>query len=167
MTNEKQFKKPVDFDELYPGRFIKSGEFQGKKVTLTIADVNIEELGMDAQKKIKGVISLRETQKQWVLNRTNGECLKAMFGRRVTDWVGKRVTLFPMEYQGETAIRVWGSPELAADMTVTIALPRKRPFDMVMHATGGKKSKPAPEPVAETIEELEDPPFDPDYDPGF
>jgi hypothetical protein len=147
MTNEKPLKKPVDFDELYPGRFIKSGEFLGKKITLTIADVNIERLGMDADKKVKGIVAFRETDKQWVLNRTNGECLKAMFGRTVSGWVGKRVTLFPMSYQGETAIRVWGSPELASDQVVTIALPRKRPFDMTMHAPAPKgkaTSKPTP-----------------------
>ncbi len=47
-----------------------------------------------------------------MLNRTNGECLKAMFGRDTGEWIGKRVTLYPAEYQGETAIRVKGSPDM-------------------------------------------------------
>ena len=41
--DQKTLPKPVDWDELYPGRFLKAGEFKGKKPTLTIAAVNIEE----------------------------------------------------------------------------------------------------------------------------
>ena len=143
MTNESKIKQVVDFDELYPGRFIKSGEFQGKKVTLTITDVITDELH-DAQagKKRRGIVSFRESEKQWVLNKTNGLCLKAMFGRCVVDWIGKKITLYPADYMGDTAIRVWGSPDIEADFTAKIELPRKKPFDMVMHATGKKSVKP-------------------------
>jgi hypothetical protein len=49
--------KPVDWDELYPGRFIKAGEFKGKKPTLTIKDVDVESLaGDDGKEKVKGII---------------------------------------------------------------------------------------------------------------
>lgn len=130
---QKSFPKPVDWDELYPGRFIKAGEFKGKKPTLTITDVKVDELIGDKGPQVKGVISFKETEKQWALNKTNGICLKEMFGRKVQEWVGRRVTLFASTWDGEECIRVWGSPELADDREVTIALPRKRPFAMTMH----------------------------------
>lgn len=136
----KTFPKPVDWDELYPGRFIKAGEFKGKKPTLTITDVKIEELVGDKGPQIKGVISFKESEKQWALNKTNGICLKELFGRKVQEWVGKRVTLFAAMWDGEECIRVWGAPHLTEDREVTIALPRKRPFTMTMH-------KPAARPV--------------------
>ncbi len=136
----KQLPSPVDWDQLFPGRFIKAGEFQGKKPTLTIAAVKIDELVGDKGPQIKGVISFNQTPKHWALNKTNGICLKEMFGRKVQEWVGKRVTLFAGMWDGEECVRVWGSPDIAADMEVKVALPRKRPFAMTMH----KVTKNAP-----------------------
>jgi len=70
---------------------------------------------------------------QLVTCKTNGLCLKAMFGDRLQNWVGKRVTLFPGEWNGEPCIRVWGSPDIPADISVDIRLPRRKPFRMTMH----------------------------------
>lgn len=130
---QKVLPKPVDWDELYPGRFIKAGDLKGKNVTLKIASVSIEELIGDKGPKIKGIITFDKTDKALALNRTNGICLKAMFGKKVQEWVGHRVTLFPSQWNGEDCIRVYGSPELAADTVVSIVLPRRRPYDMTMH----------------------------------
>ena len=90
-------KRVVDFDELYPGRFIKAGSLKGQKVTLQIADVHVEYLEGDAGKKWKGVVTFHKTEMQLVLNKTNGTCLKEMFGREVPKWIGRWVTLFPSE----------------------------------------------------------------------
>lgn len=129
----RMFEKPVDWDQLYPGRFIKTGDLLGKNVTLKIASVDLDELEGDTGKKVKGVISFDGTEKQLALNKTNGICLKEMFGRKVQDWVGKRVTLMPSLWNGEECIRIYGSPDLAEDKEITIQLPRKRPMKMTMH----------------------------------
>jgi len=163
-------KKPVDWDELYPGRFLKAGELQGRFVTLTIADLDLEELESDAGKKIKGVLSFKETTKQIPLNKTNGICLREMFGRKVSEWIGKRVTWFPGEWNGEPCIRIYGSPHLDKDRDIEVALPRRKPTRMTMHAVrpngGQKRSPPAQvrEPVnvpgAGTMDDSEPPPDD-------
>ncbi len=152
-----KLKKPVDFDQLYPGRFLKSGELLGKKVTVTIADVELDELEGDKGKRIQGIIFLRESNKQIVLNKTNGLCLKGMFGRKLSDWVGKRITIFQdqVRFGADTvdAIRIWGSPDIERDMQVTITLPRKKPTQMTMHKTGNAKETATLEtesPPAET-----------------
>lgn len=145
-------RKPVDWDELYPGRFIKAGDLRGKQVTLTISDVDKEQLESDQGKKVKGVISFRETEKQLALNKTNGLCLREMFGRLLVEWVGKRVTIFPGEWNGEACVRVWGSPDIERDKDVEIRLPRRKPFPMTMHKVserGGRKSAPEPPPEPE------------------
>jgi hypothetical protein len=130
-------KKPVDFDELYPGRFVKAGIIGDKRPTLTIAAVDVERLaGSDGKEATKGVVSFVGKDMQLVLNRTNGTCLREMFGRRVQEWVGKRVTLFRSQWQGEDCIRIWGSPDIAADMAISIELPRRKPILMTMHKTG-------------------------------
>src|SRR5688572_28279456 len=121
----KILAKPVDWDELYPGRFLKAGEFKGKQVTLRIASVDVEELIGDKGAQIKGIISFVKTDKKLALNRTNGICIKEMFGKKLPEWVGKRITLFPSQCNGEDCIRVWGSPDIPADKEIMVSLPRK------------------------------------------
>lgn len=160
---QKALPKPVDWDELYPGRFLKASEFKGKQVTLRISEVRVEELVGDKGPQIKGVISFERTEKQWALNKTNGICLKSMFGSKVQQWVGKRVTLFPAMHDGEPAIRVWGSPDIEHDMEVQVALPRKRPFMMTMHRTGtGARPAASAQPAAPVAA----PPSEPEREPG-
>lgn len=142
----------VDYDELYPGRFIKAGDLRGRDVNLTITKVRADELEGQKGKQVKGVLSFKETKKELVLNRTNGECIKAMFGRKLADWVGKRVTFYPAAIQSEVAdlaVRVRGSPDLAADVTFSLALARKRPRDVTMKKTATGKVAPAPAPEPE------------------
>lgn len=134
----RRFPKPVDWDELYPGRFIKAADLKGQNVTLTIAAVDLEELEGDKGKQIKGVVEFERTEKMLALNKTNGICLKEMFGKKVQEWVGKRVTLMPSSWNGDDCIRIYGSPDLAADKDITISLPRKRPIPMTMHKTQPK-----------------------------
>jgi len=141
----RTFADPTDWDQLYPGRFMKAGEFQGKKPTLTITAVKLDELEGNKGKQVKGIISFKETEKALALNRTNGICIKAMFGKKVQEWVGKRITLFAGTWNGEDCIRVWGSPDIPAEFNAKVELPRKRPFDMTMHKVvkGGPQSVPS------------------------
>src|SRR6266403_1205482 len=132
----RKLRKPSVFDELYAGRFIKAGELLGKKVTLTISDVDLEELQDDAgAKKAKAIISFKETEKKLVTCKTNGICLKEMFGKTLSNWIGKRITLFEDLWNGEACTRIWGSPDIEQEFEVEVALPRRRPFKKTMHRT--------------------------------
>lgn len=159
-----RFPKPVDFDQLYPGRFLKSGELLGKKVTVVIDDVSIDELEGDRGKRVQGILYLRGKAKQIVLNKTNGLCLKGMFGRKLGDWIGKRIVIFQgtTKFGADTVdcIRIWGSPDIERDMAVTITLPRKKPFTMTMHKTNGGRAAETREPGADD----EAPPADDEVD---
>jgi hypothetical protein len=131
--NVKKHPKPTTYDQLYPGRFIKAAELLGKKVTVTIADVELEDLEGEDGKKTKCIISFRESPKKLVACKTNGLCIKEMFGKELANWMGKRITIFEDVWNGEPCIRVWGSPDIESEMKVTVSLPRRRPFDKVMH----------------------------------
>jgi hypothetical protein len=142
-------KKPVDYDELFPGRFLKAGLFKGKKVTLTITDIDIEEMPQEKGKdRVRGIVSFKETKLQWVMVKTNGECVKAMFGKSLKGWIGKRIVLqSEKDYFGRDivdAIRVWGSPDIETDMDIEIKLPRKKPRQRTLHAVQ-KDSQSDPE----------------------
>jgi hypothetical protein len=135
--------KSLDYDQLFPGRFLKAGEFLGRSVTLTISGITLEDLPQETGgTKARGIIAFVETKKSLVLNRTNGEAFKAMWGRDTGAWVGKRVTLYPAPWNGDVAIRVQGSPDLEADLDFELKLPRKRPLAMRLLKTPDKKSNP-------------------------
>ena len=88
------------------------------------------------------------------INRTNGACLKEMFGPRLADWIGKRVVLYPtttkMPKPGkhglsdEPCIRVRGSPDIAADISFELRLPQRGAQMVALKATGKGKPTAAP-----------------------
>ena len=143
MTTEK---KPKTFEDLYPSRFLKASDLQGKKPTLTIRDVETEMIETETGPKLKAILMFAETEKQEIAAKTNGLCLKAMFGSTLSNWIGKRVTLFEGEWNGEPAVRVWGSPDIENDFDVPIALVLKiqgkvktKKFTMTMHKVAPRK----------------------------
>lgn len=129
----------MDFDKLFPGRFLKAGQFAGKDVTLTLTKVVLEQLEGGAKGvETKAIVSFSERPLQLVLNKTNALALKAMFGRETDAWVGKRVTLYPenIEFEGnDLAIRVRGSPDLPANLTFELKLARKKPRQVTLQKT--------------------------------
>lgn len=142
MTDHDNTRKPVNYDELFPGRFLKAGLFVGKNTTFTVRDYDVEKLPQDDNKeKTRGIISFRETELQLALNSTNGQCLKAMFGATLANWVGKRVT-FCAEKDRDPggggmvdAIRVFGSPDIDRDMSIEVKLPRRKPKTRTLKCT--------------------------------
>jgi hypothetical protein len=179
----------MDAALLNQSNYIKSIEFKGRDVTLTIAGVKLEDLEDDKNVvKRKGVVYFVETKKGWIVNVTNTKALIAMFGRETDNWVGKKVTLFPeANSQSESgfAIRVRGSPDLPKDVTFTLKLARKSPREVTLKALGknGKangKAAPAtsnsraaapppqePEPREPGVPDDEPPPSDPNEPPLF
>lgn len=144
----------LDYDQLFPGRFIKAGDLQGRDVTLTISGIELQELPNDKGGDItRGVISFERTKKQWVINRTNASCLRAMWDRDTSAWIGKRVTLYATEVsfgkERVLAIRVKGSPDIERDTQVEVKLPRRRPTTVTLRKTQprpGSEPEQPPEP---------------------
>jgi hypothetical protein len=162
----------LSYDELFPGRFLKSGLFKGKDVTLIIRDVRIEEMPDErGGNKIKGIISFERTPLELILNRTNGEAFKKMFTADCDAWKGKRVTLYAAPWRdpsGEdtTCIRVRGSPDIAANITYELRLARKKPSKVTLLKTPStvpvaqattKQAPPPPPPAPAPAEESVDP----------
>lgn len=144
--------KPQNYDELYPGRFLKAALFKGKQVTLTIADIFTEGLAAEEEEDKSGeseppavILAFRETKKQLVIPKTNAFCLMSMFGKRLADWVDKKVVFFPSttRMMGKTidCIRIWGSPHISSDMPLSIPQGLRKPLKMTMHAM---KTNPGP-----------------------
>jgi hypothetical protein len=151
MSNEEEKKRPGSWDEMFPGRFLKAGLFKGKAVTLTIEDVTLEQLPSDkGPDQTRGVLSFKQTPMQLAINKTNGLCLRAMFGKVPTEWIGKRVTFVPEldKFGKETvdAIRIQGSPDMAEAISVEIRMPRKKPKTRRLVVTGKNSKQDDPPP---------------------
>jgi hypothetical protein len=65
-----------------------------------------------------------------------------MFGRETDEWVGKRITLYPTTFNDEPCIRVKGSPDIEADLSFELKLPRKAPKATRLVKTKASKAAP-------------------------
>ena len=167
----------LSYDQLFPGRFIKAGEMTGKPVTLKIKSVALDVMeSEDGTEQMQAVVNFVEIKRQWALNKTNAQCLVAMWGFDSSDWVGKRVTLFAeRDTSGMSAsgvcLRVAGSPDIDGPVKAEIKLPRRRavtrtltrtakPTAMTDEVTGevGETAPQAPQDAPESASE----PFDVD-----
>lgn len=150
---------PDTYSELYPGRFLKADMLKGRKVTLTIKGIVLEDLiGETGKPAAKVVVSFIERPLELVLPKTNGECLKRMFGNNPNHWIGKKITLFPTTTRFGSAtvdcIRIWGSPEIDADMDISIPQGRRKALEMTMHKVtvkNGNEAAPS-KPPAQAID---------------
>lgn len=148
--SDNELPRPVSYDDLYPGRFLKAADLKGGKVTLRIREVRTEMLADErGGEKIKAVVAFERTDKAMVLCKTNGLCLKAMFGSKLSAWVGKRVTIYPVPnvFKGNDAIRIWGSHDIERDLDIDIVLPRKKPKRATMHKMAAAVRQPEPPPA--------------------
>lgn len=146
---------PDTYSELYPNRFLHADQLKGGKVTLTIERMNIEVLEGEKGKSAKVIATFAKPQSpalakmalDLVLPKTNGECLRRMFGNNPREWAGKRITLFPSktECMGEIVdcIRIWGSPDIAEDLSITVPQGRKKALQMTMHKIEAKNGHAA------------------------
>ena len=80
-------------NELFPSKYLKAGDLQAAQVAVTIASLEIEEVGMD--KEEKPVLHFNSTKKAMVLNLTNYNSIAEMFGEETDQWTGKQIVLFP------------------------------------------------------------------------
>jgi hypothetical protein len=140
---------PDTYSLLYPGRFLKADLLMGKRVTLTIKNIDVQELiGENNEKKAKVIVSFSERPLEYVMPKTNGFCMKRMFGDNPHGWIGKRITIYPTTTKfgrdDVDCIRIYGSPDIAEDMPITVPQGRKKAWETVMHRVATKAQAAAP-----------------------
>lgn len=114
----------MKLSEAYPSKYLTAEELDND-VTVTISDVDCEEIGQGAQKSRKLVLSFQGKKKKFVVNKTNAKTIADVLGTDETDdWIGQRITIGPteVEFQGEmvNSIRVRrkkpsSAPKMTAD----------------------------------------------------
>jgi hypothetical protein len=92
--------------EAFPSQYLKAADLNGRNVTLTIKNVDLETIGDDR----KPVAYFEGKEKGLVLNKTNANTIAFAYGDDMDEWRGGEIIIFPTttDFQGRTvdAIRV-------------------------------------------------------------
>jgi hypothetical protein len=100
----------MHIDQLYPSRFLKCSDLDGKAMRVTVAALKKEDVGGEA----KVVMSFTNGTKALILNKTNARSIAKVHGDETKNWVGKDITLVPaqVDFRGDIvdAIRVRTAP---------------------------------------------------------
>ena len=96
----------MNIDDSFPTAWLKADDVE-KDIDLTIKGVSQERIGQ-GEDDFKPVVYFLETEKGLVLNVTNKETIKKLYGKETDDWQGKRITLFQtqVEYQGKPTLAI-------------------------------------------------------------
>lgn len=123
----------MNFDDLYPTPYLKASELENGVGTFTIKSVARETLEIEGEQEDKVVMSFEEIQPRLVLAKVNAICIRQMFGKDVTGWIGKRVTFYGtttiMPYakrRDEPCIRVLGSPDIDDEVVCEWTPPKRK-----------------------------------------
>jgi hypothetical protein len=94
------------------GTYLKADDLHGEDWELSIAGWEKREMDQtdfetgEKYKKWKAILSFHGEERKLVLNATNANAIKAAYGDRYDDWVGKVIIIFQGEWNGKPALRV-------------------------------------------------------------
>lgn len=90
----------MNIDTAYTSKRLKAVDMgDNGEITLTIRAVEMEEVKGQNGKEWKPVLHFHEIAKSLVLNVTNKESIKSLYGAMTENWIGKRVTFFTIPVQ--------------------------------------------------------------------
>jgi hypothetical protein len=120
--------------ELFPSRFLKHPDLQGRPQVAIIKDVIREDVGDEA--KQKPVIYFRGKEKGFVCNATNYDIIADAYGDETDDWAGQPIELYPtrVPFKGQLTD------------TIRVRIPSAK-------STPAREPAPKPAPVARTLDD--------------
>lgn len=96
----------MNINEVFPSKYLKAADLQGRQVTVKIDHAEQELVGDDR----KLILYFQGKEKGLVCNKTNANNIAYLYGPDTDDWRGCEITLFEamVDFQGKTvaAIRV-------------------------------------------------------------
>lgn len=97
----------MNINNSFPSNYLKAADLQGKRITLTIREVTVENVGKDD----KPIVYFEGKEKGLCLNKTNSITITEIAGTPETDnWTGTKIVLFSakVDFQGQRvdAIRI-------------------------------------------------------------
>jgi hypothetical protein len=119
----------MHIDQLYPSRFLRAADLNGKPLRVTIAGLKREDVGGEQ----KVVLSFTDGSKDLILNKTNGRAVAKALGDETSSWPGKDIILVAtqVDFRGDLvdAIRVRAAPAVRTARPAPAAEAEEPPFD--------------------------------------
>jgi len=143
-----------NIETLFPSRWLKASDLQGKEPVVTVKTVKYEPVGQ--KQEMKAVVYFERVAKGLVLNKTNANRITQIAGSGVTEeWAGVQIKLFAtmVEFQGEPTEAIRIRPVKASK---TNGL---RPAEVLPSFTA-----PAPKPPVQADDIFGEPPREPGDD---
>ena len=86
--------------DIFPSKYIKADDLNGRDVLVTIDRADLEKLGDDS----KLVLYFKNKEKGMVCNKTNFSRIAFLYGDETDNWTGKEIVLTAefVEFQGRT-----------------------------------------------------------------
>ncbi|MBB5536840.1 hypothetical protein [Rhizobium giardinii] len=81
----------MNVDNLYPSNYVRSEDLKGRRHTLTIDRIAVEDVGDDRDKP---VIYFKGARKGLVLNKTNAMVIAEVYGKNTESWSGQPLELY-------------------------------------------------------------------------
>lgn len=140
--------KDYHIDLMFPSKYLRASDLPTEGVAFTITKINGDELKMvNGQSKHAYLLTLKEAEKQFVLNKTNAGAIAMTLGdKRAINWVGRRICLFPTQCDafGKTVdcIRTRATQEQTPPQTK----PAEKPLEPAT-----EKTTPAEDAAAEKV----------------
>lgn len=91
----------MKMNDIYPSKYLKADDLQGREVRVTMANVELEKIGDDN----KPVLYFKGKDKGVVLNKTNASTISIAYGDDTDDWYDQPLILFSVmvDFQGKVA----------------------------------------------------------------
>jgi hypothetical protein len=90
----------MELSEIFPSRFLKASDLQGKEHRVKIESAKPERLG--DQNKL--ILTFVNRTKQMVCNKTNGNTIAEALGSNTDNWVGGEIILFAATVSGPNGL---------------------------------------------------------------
>lgn len=84
----------MKMNDLFPSKYLKTGDVSGKGETYTIEKLEVEKFkDKEGDEATKPVLYFKGEKKGLVLNKTNAARLSEKFGDESDGWAGKKIVL--------------------------------------------------------------------------
>lgn len=93
----------MNVNDVFPSKFLKAADLKGHNVTVTIAAVEMQDIGNPEKPDSKAIVHFENKEKGLVLNKTNAMVIADCYGPETDGWIGQQVILRPdkTNFQGK------------------------------------------------------------------
>jgi len=85
----------ANINDLYPSKFLKASDLQGRSYKVIIDRTAVEKVGQDQ----KLVVYFKGKQKGMVCNKSNAMMIAGVYSPQTDGWVGKEIKIYPGKTQ--------------------------------------------------------------------